>query len=280
MILSKLRPIATSAPTANEPPSEGSQAPLAAKHMKSNSPTDNVMHTTPSIDSPSQIMNPISTTSPQLPSVSVASSASGTPSNLLVSHKPPTAAAFAIPLSIVAFILTIATILSFRHCRKLKRERIKGLEKLSLSRESSKSSYKSTGDIESTLAVLSKNEGGYFAPVPVPLFMPVDLPRVPERSRRRIYTTPSARNSVKSARPLSTRSVYSQSSAYLPPIVPTSRSLFDEYDNLATDSIVENYLQPSPPLSPLIPSPSPRVHALNDPMERSLSSLEIIYGDK
>lgn len=269
-------PIAT--PTEGPHAADEPQSPLAptGKH--------HALH----IDSPSQVTtqssatpSPTMTTSTTPSSTSAAPSSSATTSNLLITRKSPTTAAFAIPLSVVAFVFIVAAALSFRHRHNIAKQRIEDAEKLILSRNNSKSSYKST-DAGNTLNVLTREDEAYSsAQIPVPLFMPVDLP-LPraafQRSAKKVlppsptYTTPSVQGTMRSSRPLSTRSIYSQSSAYLPPIVPTSRGLFaEERENPATHSVIANYFQPSPPLSPSMPSRPVSVYA---PDAESLPSQE------
>ncbi|KAF5385562.1 hypothetical protein D9757_006794 [Collybiopsis confluens] len=119
--------------------------------------------------------------------VEVASSSSATP--MLATRTPPPTAAFAIPLSIVAVILLVAAFLSFRHNRKLAQERAQDLEKMILSRKSSnassvKSEFSRQSDIEHALNVLSKVQSqSEVKTLPVPLFMPVQMPVQPEPRR-------------------------------------------------------------------------------------------------
>ncbi|RDB24645.1 hypothetical protein Hypma_008244 [Hypsizygus marmoreus] len=213
---------------------------------------------------------------------STSANSSNVDPHVLVSHGPPSAIGFAIPLSIFGAILVVAIVFAIRYHRKLKRERKKDPEKasLSLSRQNSKSSCKSLDDMENALDVLPKEDHNYTPQVPVPLFMPAEPFHIPRRPTRKpippssTYTTPPACNSVKISRHLSARSVYSQASAYLPPIVPSSRGLFEEERaNPATHSVIANYFEPSPTVSPSHPVPSapPKVHMPGDSVGLSRS---------
>ncbi|KAF8060848.1 hypothetical protein FPV67DRAFT_1452917 [Lyophyllum atratum] len=187
--------------------------------------------------------------------------------NTLLSHKPPNAASFAVPLAVVAAILLIAIFLAIRHRRKLAKERATDAEKLTLARQGNETILKEHDVTNETINDLSKD-----APGPVPLFMPVDLPPVQiKRSHRKsvpvssaytnVNATLAVKNSVKSSRALSTRSTYSQASAYLPPIVPASQGLFDEErEDPTVHSVIADYFQPSPPISPSAPEPLPKAH--------------------
>jgi hypothetical protein len=184
--------------------------------------------------------------------------------HMLATHKTVAAVAYAIPLSVVAVILLVATGLAFRHQRTLRRDRRSNADKLYFWRQSSCRSSKSAGDVELALNALSKYDTGSDVSAPVPLFMPVEAHREPKRSTRKAlppssYTTPSARSSMKNSRPPSTRSILS-ANYYLPPIATTSTGFFDERDAV-TQSVISDYFKPSPPVTPsVLPSKPQRLH--------------------
>lgn len=127
--------------------------------------------------------------------VAVSESASSVATSILATRTPISTAAFAVPLSIVGAILLVAAVLSLRHNRKLAEERAQDVEKLILSRKSSvasslKSGFSRQSDIEHALNVLSKAQSqGDVKRMPVPLFMPVEIPfqREARRSTRESY---------------------------------------------------------------------------------------------
>ncbi|KAJ3889341.1 hypothetical protein GG344DRAFT_78891 [Lentinula edodes] len=152
-------------------PAVGAQAPLSPQ---SQTPT-----------SASTTSGPVTASS--IPGVNPEAASVAT---MLATRTPPPTAAFAIPLSIVGAILLVAVFLSLKHNRKLAEERAQDVEKLVLSRKSSvassfKSGFSRQSDIEHALNVLSKAQSqGNVKPMPVPLFMPVEIP-VPKREARR-----------------------------------------------------------------------------------------------
>ncbi|KAF5376972.1 hypothetical protein D9615_007217 [Tricholomella constricta] len=239
---------------------------------------DNMAHH--SEQSPSSISPPVaavssSSTNPTLNSSTTSSQPGYTPKsgdatssssipNILLSHNPPNTASFAVPLTIIVVMFLIGVWLAIRHHRKLMKGRLIDAEKLRLPRQSSGSTFKAPdnlGDI---------SNGSKHAPVPIPPFMPVDLPQVPKRSHRKsvpvssTYTNaaPVVKNAVRNSRALSTRSTYSQASVYLPPIVPAPQGLFDEErENPTAHSVIADYFQESPIISHTgTLDPPPRAH--------------------
>ncbi|KIK65960.1 hypothetical protein GYMLUDRAFT_239634 [Collybiopsis luxurians FD-317 M1] len=162
--------------------------------------------------------------------VEVASS-SNSASPILATRTPLPTAAFAVPLSIVGAILLVAAFLSFRHNRKLAQERAQDLEKLILSRKSStasscKSGFSRQSDIEHALNVLSKVQSqGEVKTMPVPLFMPVQVPVQPEprRTTREAY---QPKQYTEYYRPSQERSHRERPPSYrsAPAVSPASRS--------------------------------------------------------
>jgi hypothetical protein len=199
---------------------------------------------------------------------------------VLASRSRPPTAAFAVPLSLVAAILLVAGGLSLHHRRKLGAERTRDAEQLALSRQSSLNSFKSSStrsdDVEHALSVLSRNG----APVPVPLFMPVDVRREPRQFTREAYpqyTAPSHQSTNEI-----TSTYYARTTAspvhsppkhqYLPPITTSTRGLLDEDEDnaTATHSVISSYMQPSPiPPSCLLSAPE-RLHIRTEAVEAPL----------
>ncbi|KAJ3751233.1 hypothetical protein DFH05DRAFT_172092 [Lentinula detonsa] len=152
----------------------GAQAPLSAQ-----APTTTSAST-----------STVTTSALPLPVVNPESDSSASVATMLATRTPPPTAAFAVPLSIVGAILLVAVFLSLKHNRKLAEERAQDVEKLVLSRKSSvassfKSGFSRQSDIEHALNVISKAQSqGKVKAMPVPLFMPVEVP-VPKREARR-----------------------------------------------------------------------------------------------
>lgn len=250
------------ADTDNDPSFELPQAPFVA-HMKSSSPPPHISTAHASGGTPNPTTGSSSASS-RLPSSHTGSTSS--PSypvlTVLLGHEPSNAASFAVPLAVVAGVVLIAILLAVWLRRRLTKRRATDAEKLTLSRQSSKSIFKTSGELEDGMASLPGD-------APIPLFMPVDLPRVQKRSQRKAvpisatYTNgrPVVRNSVKSSRALSTRSTHAQANAYPPPITLTSRGLSDEErEDSTAHPVLRDYFQPSPPMSLLPHERPPRAH--------------------
>jgi len=220
------------------------------------------------------------------------SSSSVTPQDL-TTRRPPSTAAFAVPLSAIGAIFVIAAGLAFRHRRKLREERAKDAEKLALSRQSSINSYKSAGEVQYALDVLSRHEIGYgTAPAPVPLFMPVERVsehREPRWPTERVFApasfvacTPSARSpeSIRTSRsrPLLTRSGLSPRSDVQTLLGANDTANLSE--DLATHSVIADYFQPSPPLPPSLLAGPQSVHVRNEVVCLPVSAHMDVYNDK
>ncbi|KAK0475091.1 hypothetical protein IW261DRAFT_1568009 [Armillaria novae-zelandiae] len=205
------------------------------------------------------------------------------PTNILATRSPPPVAVFAVPLCCVGAILLVAAGLCVRHNRQLDRERARDTEKLAVSRNSSFGSLRSYQN-----DILSKSQGDMYhcgSAIPVPLFMPVEMPR--ERTRQMPYFAPpmyyheSGRKRHYSHSTLSRSSVRSDSShsshsrssntppspknsdrTYLPSISASPLPAVDleEKDGhrgvSVTDDVLSEYMQPSPlPPDCLLPAP-------------------------
>jgi hypothetical protein len=206
----------------------------------------------------------------------------------LATRKPPSTAAFAVPLSAIGAILVIAAGLAFRHRRKLGEERAKDTEKLALSRQSSFHSYKSAEKVQYALDVLSRHEIGYgAASAPVPLFMPMErqgVRREPRRSTKMAFAPASyvactpfrSSESIRAprSRPLLTRTgLSSRSDVY-------ANDASNKDEGSATHSVVADYMMPSPPLpSSLLAAPQ-RVHVRNEVPGHLLAAHKNLYDDK
>lgn len=144
---------------------------------------------------------------------------------MLATRTPPPIAVIAVPLSLVGAILLVAIFLSIKHNRKLAEERAQDVEKLVLSRKSSvasslKSGFSRQSDIEHALNVLSKAQSqGDVKTMPVPLFMPVEIPvhREPRWGTKEAY---HPKQYTEYCRPSQERRRYQES----PPSYHTSRS--------------------------------------------------------
>ncbi|KAK0232726.1 hypothetical protein IW262DRAFT_1451202 [Armillaria fumosa] len=202
--------------------------------------------------------------------------------NILATRSPPPVAAFVVPLCCVGAILLVAASLCVRHNRQLDRERARDTEKLAVSRNSS---FGSLGSYQNDM--MSKSQGDmyhYGSAMPVPLFMPVEIPR--ERTRQMPYFVPpmhyqeirrkrhcshstSSRSSMRSD---SFRSSHSRSSTtppsrknsdrtYLPsisasPLVVDLEERDEHHGASVTDDVLSEYMQPSPlPPDCLLPAP-------------------------
>jgi hypothetical protein len=216
----------------------------------------------------------------------------------LATRMAPSAAAVAVPLSAIGAILVIAAGLAVLHRRKLGEERMKDAEKLALSRQSSINSYKSAGEVQYALGVLSRHDIGIgAAPAPVPLFMPVEresLRREPRRSTKMAFApasygpasyaapTPSVRSSesvrTTKSRPLLTRSGLSSRSDAHTLVGAGDAAGWDE--DPATHSVIADYIIPSPPLpSSLLAAPQ-RARVRDEAPSLPASSHKNNYGDK
>ncbi|KAF8878444.1 hypothetical protein BD779DRAFT_1212184 [Infundibulicybe gibba] len=202
-----------------------------------------------------------------LPPQSSSSLASGsTPSSppttasvsTLVTRRSAPTAAFVVPLSAVGAILLVAIGLSLRHRRSLAEERARDTEKLAMSRKSSMSSFKSAGEVEYALNVLSRNDILANGHAPIPLFMPTEYRREERQSTRQPFRAPavdrsySRSESVHGSQVSSVRSL--PRTQYLPPICISPSPI--EADVPATHFVISDYMQPSPiPPSSLLAAP-------------------------
>lgn len=210
----------------------------------------------------------------------------------LATRRAPSTAAFAVPLSAIGAILVIAVGLAFRHRRKLGEDRMKDAEKLTLSRQSSINSYKSAGEVQYALDVLSRHEIGYgAAPAPVPLFMPMERENIrsePRRPTKMAFapasyaaSSPSVKSSesvrTSRSRPLLTRSGLSSLGDVHTHLGSNDAPNRDE--DSATHSVLADYVMPSPPLPASLLAAPQRVHIRNE--APSVSALaKIRYDDK
>lgn len=169
----------------------------------------------------------------QTPTVSAAavpvdesdSASSAAATSMLATRTLPPIAVIAVPLSLVGAILLVAIFLSIKNDRKLAEERAQDVEKLVLSRKSSvasslKSGFSRQSDIEHALNVLSKAQSqGDVKTMPVPLFMPVEIPvhREPRWGTKEAY---HPKQYTEYCRPSQERRRYQES----PPSYHTSRS--------------------------------------------------------
>lgn len=223
----------------------------------------------PLVDNPTPTTSTASTVSPLGSDLSV--TAVSTP-QVLLARRAVATAAYAIPLSVFAAILIVAGSLAIRHRYKLRQDRLNNEGKLSLSRQSSWD-CKSISDVERALNTLAKEDAERSISVPVPLFMPVEVHLEPKRSTHKPspvsqYTTPPACDSVKVSRPPAIRSILSPD-YHLPPIIPSSAGYFDDY-GAVTHSVISNYFEPSPPVSPSsMPSIPKRPYIPNEMVARN-----------
>ncbi|KAK0245257.1 hypothetical protein EDD85DRAFT_943662 [Armillaria nabsnona] len=229
---------------------------------------------------PSQVASPVGGAPVISPAVSPAS-LPVYPTNILATRSPPPVAAFVVPLCCVGAILLVAAGLCVRHNRQLDRERARDTEKLAVSRNSSFGSLRSYQS-----DVLSKSQGDmyhYGSAMPIPLFMPVEMPR--ERTRQLPYFVPPmyhhesrrkhhyshSTSSRSSTRSDSSHSSHSRSStmpsrknsdrAYLPsisasPLVVDLEERDGHHGASVTDDVLSEYMQPSSlPPDCLLPAP-------------------------
>ncbi|KAK0197967.1 hypothetical protein F5146DRAFT_1130898 [Armillaria mellea] len=221
-------------PTSSATVQDAAPAPLS----NSNTAQSPFNASPPSIPSPAA--SPVGGPPVTPPTISPAS-LPVSPTNTLATRSPPPVAAFAVPLCCVGAILLVAAGLCVRHNRQLDQERARDTEKLAVSHNSSFGSLRSYQN-----DMLCKGQGDmyrYGSAMPVPLFMPVEMPRertrqmpyfVPpmyqrESRRKRHYSHSSSRSSMRSD---SSHSSHSRSSTmppsrkksdhtYLPSISPS-----------------------------------------------------------
>lgn len=229
---------------------------------------------------PSQAASPVGGAPVTSPAVSPAS-LPVSPASILATRSPPPVAAFAVPLCCVGAILLVAAGLCVRHNRQLDRERARDTEKLAVSRNSSFGSLRS---YQSDALTKSQSDMYHYeSAMPVPLFMPVEMPR--ERTRQMPYFVPPmyyhesrrkhhysrSTSSRSSTRSDSSHSSHSRSSTvpsrmnsdrtYLPSISASPLVVdLEERDGhngaSVTDDVLSEYMQPSPlPPDCLLPAP-------------------------
>ncbi|KAK0207904.1 hypothetical protein DFS33DRAFT_391853 [Desarmillaria ectypa] len=238
---------------------------------------------------------PPSSPAPVAPPVVNPASLPASPSNILATRSPPPVAAFAVPLCCVGAILLVAAGLCVRHNRQLDQERARDAEKFAVSRNSSSGSFRSYQS-----DVLSKSQSDmyhYGSAMPVPLFMPVEMPR--ERTRQLPYFAPpmyyhdsrrkhSYSRSTSSQPSRRSGSSYSSHSrpltrlpsrkdsdrTYLPSITPSPLAVdLEERDGhhgtSVTDDVLSEYMQPSPlPPDCLLPAPQ-KLHVRKEAVDFS-----------
>ncbi|KAK2459773.1 hypothetical protein APHAL10511_008205 [Amanita phalloides] len=186
---------ATNMPTSDSPtpiatPDAPSSPTASIDAAGATSSVEPLRGNTPSVQAPFSQQNvtaPVSDSSSSGNSTTkVVPSASKAPifvdsNNLLSSGRPTPVAAYAIPLSAAAVALLVAGGLAIRHRGSLRKEREKDrqlLEKLHRSSTYSSSQYGGTGEAKPTLTASLLPHPIQLQPIP--LFMPVSVPSIPQ----------------------------------------------------------------------------------------------------